>query len=284
MRSIKLLRSIHFVLVAAVCPFLLLAIIGCDDSPTRSVIVRPDCWKPLVNEDEVAGFAEGAPAWSHDGLKVAYASEYDTCNDFNPIIIITDRFGLTKRAINIVGAHMRWLPGDTELVISAGRFGGPLVIYNLNTDEITPLGISTRFPPFDVSKDGERIYFEGDRPGQFPSFAIFEYDIPTSTLTELVIGAHPDISPDGTKLAFTNGDLFVLTIDSGITRSVGSGGKFPSWLPGGDRLVYDDRVGRIRITDLNGNSEFLIGELGAKGGGAAGRITGWKDNSVSKLY
>ena len=167
MRPFQSLK-IQFVLAVAVCPFLVLA--GCDDDPVRPVNDLPACWKPLVADTAVfpdpppPGTAQSAPVWSHSGDKVAYSSRYDSCNDPDPGIYIAGAQGGARRyKIPVSGAHFKWLPGDTELIVNAGFFtGGELVIYNLNTDSITPLGIHTRFPIFDVSDDGRYIYYEGE--------------------------------------------------------------------------------------------------------------------------
>ncbi|MCH7879268.1 MAG: PD40 domain-containing protein [candidate division Zixibacteria bacterium] len=294
MRSFKLLRTIHFVLVAAVCPFVFLACAGCDDDPLRPVSNLPACWKPLVADTARMGDTTGdtpiipepttstaqfGPAWSHSGAEVAYFSYYDSCNNRDPGIYVANaEVGARRRKLPVFGAFFKWMPGDTELMVNTGfGGGGELVIYNLLSDSITPLGIQTRFPIFDISDDGRYIYYEGEPAPQHQSASIYEYDLETGAEWAVVAGAGPAISPDGNLLAYSFGTFRVYNFsDSSITELPGGG--IADWTPDGQNIVYADGIGKIFISDLLGNLREITGQHDLFG--AFGPISVSPDNTT----
>jgi hypothetical protein len=61
--------------------------------------------------------------------------------------------------------------------------------------------------------------------------------------TTLVVGGYPSWSPDGSKIAFSNGEIWVVSPDgTGLTRVLRRGPRFsvgwPEWSPTGSHLVY----------------------------------------------
>ncbi len=270
MRSFKSLKF-QFVLVATVCPFLFLACAGCDDDPVRPVNDLPDCWKPLVadtvgNPDPAPGSAQSSATWSTAGDQVAFFSRFDSCNDVDQgIYIASSDGGARRRKIPALGPFFKWMPGDTELMINTGfGFGGELVIYNLLSDSITPLGIQTRFPIFDISDDGRYVYYEGEPAPQHQSATIYEYDLVTKTEWAVVMGAGPAISPDRSMLAYGFGTFRIYRFsDSSITELPGGGRA--DWTPDGQSIVYADGLGKIFITDLLGNLTEITGQAGVSG-------------------
>jgi len=139
---------------------LLVTVVGlcsCEDSPVRPKARHtiPDCWNPLAVDttgypDPAPTQAQSSPVWSNSGKLVAYLSFYDSCNVRDVGLYIADSGGgAVRRKIPVFGAYCQWLPGDSELIVSTGFGGaGELVLYNLNTDSATPLGIHPRFPVF----------------------------------------------------------------------------------------------------------------------------------------
>ena len=259
MRYCKPLRSIHFVLVAAVCPLLVLACAGCDDDPVRPIQTNT-CWKSL--DSTAAGFPHSAsPAWSPTGKYVAFAGFFDSCNEFSRAIYITETGGKSRRALNIFGSVVRWLPpGDSVIIVNEGLFGGgELVKYNIETDERTPLGIQTRLPFFDTSPDGNAIYYEGNPVDTTSPGGIYRYNISTKLVDTLIGGSWPAVSPDGLKLSLSRGPLYVYNMeDSSLVKldprlSV----QISDWTPDGTRVVYDIGTGEIWITELTGIRKFL---------------------------
>ena len=269
MRPFQSLK-IQFVLAAAVCPFLVLA--GCDDDPVRPVNILPACWKPLVADtagflDPAPGSAQSSATWSNTGDQVAFFSRYDSCNDGDQgIYIASSEGGARRRKIPALGPFFKWIPGDTELIINTGFGGaGGLVIYNLISDSITPLGIQTRFPIFDISDDGRYIYYEGEPAPQHQGSSIYEYDRATNTEWAIVAGAHPAISPNGMYLAYAAGPLFLYSFDDSTSAELAPGGSSPDWTPDGQNIVYANGLGKIFITDLLGNLTEITGQPGVSG-------------------
>lgn len=269
MRSFKLLRTIHFVLVAAVCPFVFLACAGCDDDPVRPVSNLPACWRPLVADTAVfpetgplASTAQTNPAWSYSGTQVAFFSYYDSCNNRDPgIYLASAEGGARRKKLPVFGPIFKWMPGDTELMVNTGFGGaGELVIYNMISDSITPLGIQTRFPIFDISDDGRYIYYEGEPAPQHQGSSIFEYDRTDGTEWAIVAGAHPGISPDRKFLAYAAGPLKMYSFGDSTTRELAPTGSTPDWTPDGQNIVYADGIGKIFITDLTGNVKEITGQ------------------------
>jgi Tol biopolymer transport system component len=205
--------------------------------------------------------------WSNSGQQVAYFSYFDSCNDRDKGIYIAPASGgVSRRKLPITGAYYQWLPGDTQLIVNTGFvFGGELVIYNLNTDSVTPLGIQTRFPIFDVSRDGRFIYYEGEPVPPHQGSSIFEYDRQTGAEWAVAAGATPGISPNGEYLAYVAGPLFLYKFDDSTVRELTPSGLTPEWTPDELRIVSADGIGKIFVTDLAGSITYLIGEHSLKG-------------------
>jgi Tol biopolymer transport system component len=242
---------------------------SCEDNPVRPKPSRtvPDCWSPLVvdtvgHPDPAPSQAQSSPVWSNSGKLVAYFSFYDSCNVRDLGIYVADSSrGAFRRKIPVFGAYCQWLPGDSELIVNTGFGGaGELVLYNLNTDSAMPLGIQTRFPMFDVSRDGRYIYYEGEPTPPHRGASIYEYDRVSGTEWAVVQGAVPGISPDGKYLAFVVGPLFLYTFSDSTIRELAPSAGLPDWTSDSKHIVHDDRFGKLFITDLSGNSRFVTGE------------------------
>lgn len=211
--------------------------------------------------------AQASPVWSNSGELVAYLSFYDSCNVRDVGLYIADSGGgAVRRKISVFGAYCQWLPGDTELIVSTGFGGaGELVLYNLNTDSATPLGIHPRFPVFDVSRDGRYIYYEGEPAPPHRGSSIYEYDRTTDSEWAVVEGALPGISPDRTYLAYAAGPLFVYRFSDSTIRELAPSGGSPEWTPNGMEIVFDDAIGVVMSTDLSGNAHEITGEHSGRG-------------------
>jgi len=251
--------------------FLLLLVTGfafgsCEDNPVRpKPPQRPTCWKPLVNTDEVPNIADWGPAWSNDGSRIAYLGFFDSCNDLASNIYITDRTGIPKEPVGIVGSAIRWLPGDSELVISTGLSGGPIVIRNLNTGATKSLGVSTRFPVMDISQDGKFVFYEGQPTTKDSVFAVYRYELSTGKNVAMTLGGGGAVSPDGIHLTYEFNGPFVLNMLDFTSMRLAAGGRLADWTPNGKEIVYSDGSGRIWATTLNGEIRLITGVEGVNG-------------------
>jgi Tol biopolymer transport system component len=234
---------------------------GCEDNPVRPKgPQKPDCWKPLVNLDELAGQADWAPEWSNDGTRIAFFSFYDSCNSERASIYISDISALHREPIGIVGTSIRWLPGDTQLVIGTGFSGGEIIIYNLNSGAIERLGVFTRLPFMDVTADGRYIYYEGQPLTQDSIVAVYRYDRQTGEDKAIVQGFAPSISPDGNLLLYAYNTFKVLNMaDLSITELPG-GGLESDWSPDGREIVYQTSVGEIWAVTLSGKQRKVFAQ------------------------
>lgn len=260
MRFCKPLTLLHFALAAIICPFVFLACAGCDDDPVRPVETNT-CWKAL--DSTSPGFPHSiSPAWSPSGKYIAFVGFFDSCNDLSPAVYITERGGKSRRALNISGSVVRWLPpGDSVLIVNGGIFGGGgLIKYNIDTEERTPLGIQTRFPFFDTSPDGKAIYYEGNPIDSTSAGGIYRYNIATKSVDTLIGGGKPAISPDGLMMSLSRGPLYLYNFEDSSIVNLDPRPtiQVSDWTPDGNWIVYDKiSPGEIWRTDLTGLKQFI---------------------------
>ena len=165
----------------------------------------------------------------------------------------------SKRLVPVFGSMLRWLPGDTEVLVSTGYFGdGDIVQFNLNTGIQTPLNVVTRFPSFDVSRDGRYVFYQG-YASDGVSQVIKKFDRTSNAVETLTIGGAPDISPDGNKLLYGNDGTFVLDLNSGKLQQVF---EFPTsaiWGPNDCTIYFYNAIGYLMRRDCDGKIDTLYG-------------------------
>jgi len=126
---------------------------------------------------------------------------------------------------------------------------------------------------FDVSDDGTLVYIPGSAVA---SEALLTLVDETGTTTRPALDPrsfhHPEFSPDGRRVAFTegqgqygtSGDIWVYSLDDdAVTRITFNGGSSrPVWEPDGRRLSFALQVGQAGIyskpTDGSGDSELVV--------------------------
>ena len=212
-------------MVTNIFVFLLLTLMAvglgnCNDSPVRSKETNT-CWRPLDSSITGASHSE-SPAWSPSGKLVAFVGYFDSCNNPHNAIYLTESGGKSRRALNIFGSVVHWLPpGDSLLIVNEGLFGGgELVKYNIETNVKTPMGIQTLQSDFDVSLNGRFIYYDDGW--------ISEYDLITGASRRLVeFGGSPAISPSGNQLLYLVGKLNLFNLRDSTTITISSQILFP---------------------------------------------------------
>jgi Tol biopolymer transport system component len=236
--------------------------LSCDDNKR---VVNPPPYPPWP--PPVAATVDANPDWSHAGDRVAYASYFDSSGAYQVGIYVTDSTGVSKSRTGVFGYCARWLPGDSQLVI-IGDWGTRFKILNLRTGALDTLDVRSAFPTFDLSPDGQFIYF-----CNYPSIdsiwstGIYRYCFADSSVLPITDGWMPSISPDGNKVAFTRGPVFVMDIPNGSITALTTStyAEMPAWTADGEHVIYYDVNSKYAIyrAKLSGERQFLT-----YGGGA----------------
>jgi Tol biopolymer transport system component len=197
--------------------------------------------------------AEGDPAWSPDGTRIAFSSDRDGNSD----IFVMQADG--SNPINLTNhpawdAGPAWSPDGTQIAFTSDRDGND-EIYVMQADGSNPINL-TNHSAWDAgpawSPDGTRIAFVTGRHGQ-ANGEIYVMQADGSNpinLTNTPEGEwdFPAWSPDGTQIAFTswrsgenNVEIYVMQADGSnqtkLTDLIGWPEQ-PTWSPDGSRIAF----------------------------------------------
>jgi Tol biopolymer transport system component len=198
---------------------------------------------------------------SNDGRKIAVAS-------YNAIWVV-DRSGANAHRVVRVSedgpelADAAWSPDGRKLVFARGD--------SLFTVDATGKNLKRLFggpaSEPDWSPTGDAIVFvrgTGSGAGK-----IFSIKTDGSGLKRIVRGDDPDVSPDGSKIAFARRDgVYGVPITGGKPRRIAPNAKHPEWSPDGTSLAFTrtSRVcdeggcrGRVFIVRATGGRARAIG-------------------------
>jgi TolB protein len=220
-----------------------------------------------------------SPAWSPDGLSLAYVSfESKASAIFVQTLSTGERRRVSARA-GINGAPA-WSPDGRTLALTLSRKDGDVDIYtlDLSSQVLTRMtfdpGIDTE-PVWSI--DGRKLYFNSDRAG---SPQIYELDVSqpnraTRVTFEGTYNARPRLSPDGKQLAVVyldRGNYRIASIDlqskAVQVLSEGRQDESPSYAPNGATIIYatQDR-GKGVLATVSSDGRFQ-----QKLGGSAGDV------------
>ena len=195
-----------------------------------------------------------SPAWSPDGLWLAYVS-FETKHSavYVQLVRTGERRQVSARA-GVNGAPA-WSPDGHKLALTLAGSNGNLDIYVLDLDTQT-LSKLTDDPAIDTepawAADGRSVYFTSDRAG---SPQIYQIGVqPGARPKRITFGgsynARPRMSPDGSLLAMVTLDgsnyrIAVQDTASGAVRILSHGrlDESPSFAPNGATLIYSERDG-----------------------------------------
>jgi dipeptidyl aminopeptidase/acylaminoacyl peptidase len=229
------------------------------------------------------------PAWSPDGLRLAYSARLFGEETITSVVYARDlaagrRRNLTGRrtfdgAWIGTGVSPTWLPNGTEI-----GFGWRDGIAAIGADgHGRRLVWETRgFPAFvSWSPDGTRVAF----------VAVIDPGISSTSLLDLETRIAKDIdaqpssvswSPDGSRLAQSSGDVRILDLDGREIRrltSTRADESFAAWSPDGSRIAFE-REGDLYTVAVNGSGERRL----ARTPGIREGYPAWQPRVAGRTY
>lgn len=258
------------------------SIVGGDPSTSDTEIFSMNPNGTGLTQLTVNSSQDFNPAWSPNGLEVAFESRRDGNDEIYKMAANgASQRRLTNNAASDVGAA--WSPGGTKITFTSSRAGND-EIYTMNATDTNNDGNGdnlkrlTRNPETDSnpawSPNGKKIAFTSFRTGNYEIFAM--KPVPESRTNRPVNltrnpSAHdsdPNWSPNGTKIAFlsrrgvssdfeiygmaANGtELNPLTENTANDLS-------PAYSPDGQKIAFHsdrDGNGEIYVMNANGASQ-----------------------------
>jgi TolB protein len=218
-----------------------------------------------------------SPAWSPDGVKVAYVS----FEKKKPIIYIQN-LSTGSRVIvsNQKGNNSApaWAPNGRSLAIALSRTGNTQ-IFSINADgsglrRLTQSNAIDTEPCY--SPDGQSIYFTSDRGGQPQIYKMSAQGESAGAAQRVTFnGAYntsPRISPDGKMLAYisrTGGGfkLYVQDLQSGVATALTdtTHDESPSFAANGQYILYATQVngrGVLAAVSTDGRTRQILSVQG----------------------
>ena len=201
-----------------------------------------------------------SPAWSRDGGKIAFISNRDGLTEL--YVMNADGSSVRRLTEHIgFGGRPAWSPDSSRIA-----FGCELEIGNQDICTINANGSGLVRLTTDPARDHGAVFSSGglafvtDRFGP-ETIAVLD----GGAVRGVSEGTDPAWSPDGTRIAFTNGgDVFVIAAVGGSAVNVtndGLGYYGPVWSPNGGELAF----GGTSIAGYTGQCYFGGGAHNADG-------------------
>ncbi|AWX45750.1 Protein TolB [Flagellimonas maritima] len=279
--------------------YLLVVLILLASSGTVTSQIKVDLKKIIKHTNIETSY----PYWSPDGSKIVFQSNR---NDNDSEIYIMDMDGTnTKRLTHSPGLDETpiWSPNGKSILFASERDGN-YEVYLMDVDGTNVKNL-TNHPAHDghpnFSPDGQKIIFHSNRSMPDSTFIknefttdinheLYEMNIDGSDFKRItdypLWDTYPDISPDGSKIAFrrlvetqmgiykTNSEVFVANRDGSnaynLTNYPDHDG-WPAWSPDGSKIAFAserERFNNWQIYTINpdGTDITRITEFDSQGG------------------
>ncbi|MEW6667130.1 MAG: PEP-CTERM sorting domain-containing protein [Thermodesulfobacteriota bacterium] len=209
------------------------------------------------------------PSFSPDGTRIAYA------DDVTRQLLIMNLDGSGKTAIYTshspsIGSFVApaWSPDGSRILFKDGPYNS----YDLWTIGVDGTGIirvttdGNNFGGISWSRDGTHILtVRRDNPGDSSSEYLWRLNADGTNYVRLTAGAdYPDWSPDGTKIAQGNGDIYIMNMDGSSSNRITSNPAWewdPSWSPDGTQIVFG-REGDLWKMNADGSGQVQLTSTG----------------------
>jgi TolB protein len=229
---------------------------------------------PLVramNPDGSGGATLGEgewPAWSANGLRVAFVSSND--------IYVMNADGSNRTRLTTLGGFWpTWSPDGLKIAFLSTRDGN-YEIYVMNADgsgqtNITNHPMDDSYPAW--SPDGSKIAFIAGREGGLDIWTVGPDGSNATNLTNgLGINWMPNWSPDGSKIAIQstrapnyNEDIWVMNADGSglvdLTPQSQEADRQPAWSPDGSKIAFVKKVDDhydVYVMNADGSSQTNV--------------------------
>jgi Tol biopolymer transport system component len=278
-RSLRMARTSHAICTVAIVA----AIIACGDSSTspgnhpladaRLIAFVSDSGTVCCGSSSIfamhadgshttrltsGDFSDGAPAWSPDGLTIAFTTDRSPAgiwvvntdgSDVRPLITAPDFLQPGEPA---------WSPDGRSIAFSAAvrdslnDFIGVIEIADADGSHARQLMMNaTDVGSPSWSPDGTRMLFVAAPDGITPHIYVVDTDGTSQRQLSSQLDLEPRWSPDGRQIAFTNLDT---TASQALTRiavmradgsnrhvlTTGDVNRKPAWSPDGRQIAYEE--------------------------------------------
>lgn len=283
-----------------------------DLTPGDIYAIRPDgTGKSYLTHGRVNGKANGSPAWSFDGTKVAYASNQGGSLD---IWIMDANGGSPLQLTSSGGISPAFSPDGTSIVYNGLQFGTQREVWVMHSNGTNPTRLTTTTVSTTTrggvtfrnsslasySPDGTKIVYASTQSGRIE---IWVMNADGTNQTQLTFPGNTDApdanapawSPDGTKIAFWSGyeaeggSIWVMNPDGTGRTKLETGPNFvtgmnsdnPNWSPDGSIIFVSNRVtGNVQtwIINADGSNPRVLLSSGYGGG-----LKPWRNDPVATV-